>query len=98
MAGFLPDFHQLQLRGISAFPILRLGEYFRKVFSRIITSDDPQFFLNFRYFEGSAVVAGFLPDSHQLQLRGVFTFPILRHYEYFPKSISRIITCDDPNF
>ena len=36
-------FRPLQLRGISAFPILRFYGTFWKVFSRIITSDEPHF-------------------------------------------------------
>ena len=97
VAGFLPDSHSLQLRGISTFPILRLYEYFPKSISH-----NRHFwwspFWTFAISGGAAVVAGFLPDPHPLQLRGISAFPILRLYEYFPKSISRIITSDDPIF
>merc|ERR1712112_17783 len=81
---FLPDSYLLQLRGISTFPILRLYEYFRQVFPIIATSGDLHL-RTFAIFEGSLVVAGFLPDFHPLQLRGVTTLPILRLYEYFRK-------------
>ena len=54
--------------------------------------------LNFRYFEGSSVVAGFLPDSQPLQLRGIPLFQFCEFTSIFRKVFSRITTSGDPHF
>ena len=97
MAGFLPDSHLLQLRGIFAFPILRLYEYFRQVFSIIATSGDPHL-RNFAIFEGASVVGGFLPDPHRYNYEGFSLFQFYDFTSIFRKVFPIITTSDDPHF
>ena len=84
LGRFLPDFRPLQLRGLCAFPILRLYGTSPKLFPEPSLPMSHIFVRNDNLAQ-APTVGGFLSDFRQLQLRGLFL-------NYFPNLHYRRVT------
>ena len=82
VGGFLSHFRPLQLRGLFAFPILRLTELLRKLFFRIITSGESHLGQNRQFCTGAnggRISARFQPDAITRDFR-FSNFTALRNF------------------